>query len=460
MFSVKPTESQIRVPITVAIVLVTLVLALLLSAAAVFQVFVEYQMLGEWLTRPQPVTTAEIEALRQDIGTRIIVRSTASAILLLCTLATLWLQQRQLAIRRALDEVKLFAHDILASLDQGVITTNESSVVTSINTAAINLLGVDFECVGRPIACISSTEVPLEELSRAVTERKVAVSDRELTLDRAGRVRRLVASALDLKDRRGATIGCVIHLRDVTERMLMKEQMWRMEEYASLSTLASGLLHEIKNPITALSIHVQLLEERLRASRAEGPIAELLNVLKTEVRRLDLTLEGFRNFASLQRLNLKEVDVREVLGDVVRLIRPQATQQGVRLDLDAAAGPIPRIALDSEKFEQAVLNLVLNALEAMPRGGELSVGAKAKDGQIHVMVRDTGPGIPVEIQDHIFHPYFSTKDRGTGIGLTLAEKLVRQHRGHLDFRTGPGGTTFSITLPVAAQSQNGVEAGP
>jgi signal transduction histidine kinase len=460
MFSVRPTESPTRIPITVAIVLITLLLALVLSAAAVFQVFVEHRMLGQWLARSEPVTTAEIQALRQDIGTRIIVRSTASAVLLLCTLATLWLQQRQLAIRRALDEVKLFAHDILASLGAGVITTNEASIVTSINSAAIKLLGIDFDCIGQPIARISSAAVPLVELSRAVTERKVAVSDRELTLDRAGRVRRLVASAVDLKDTRGATIGCVIHLRDVTERMLMTEQMWRMEQFASLSTLASGLLHEIKNPITALSIHVQLLEERLRTSSADARVSEVIDVLKSEVRRLDLTLEGFRNFASLQRLHLKKVDVQRVLEDVVRLIRPQAAQQGVRLEHAVAQGPLPPVALDTEKIEQAMLNLVLNALDAMPKGGELYLGATQKDGQIEVVVRDTGPGIPPEIQDHIFHPYFSTKDHGTGIGLTLAEKLVRQHQGRLAFRTGPAGTTFSIALPIAAQNSTEGEAGP
>jgi signal transduction histidine kinase len=458
MFSVRPSENQTRIPITVAIVLTTLVLALALSATAVFQVLDEYRMLGRWLARSAPVATAEIQALRRDIGTRIIVRSTATAVLLLCTLATLWLQQRQLAIRRALDQVKLFAHDILASLDQGVITTDQAAVITSINSAAMNLLGVGLDCIGRPITGISSAEVPLEELCRGVTERKTTVVDRELTLDHAGRVRRLVSSALDLKDRRGTTIGCVIHLRDVTERLLMKEQMWRMEQFASFSTLAAGLLHEIKNPITALSIHVQLLEERLRGSAADGSVAELIDVLKTEVRRLDLTLESFRNFASLQRLNLKQVDVREVLEDVVRLIRPQATQQGVRLELTPAERPLPRLALDSEKIAQAVLNLVLNALEAMPGGGELNVRTAVENGHLLVVVRDTGPGIPPEIQDHIFHPYFSTKDRGTGIGLTLAEKLVRQHRGHLDFRTGPGGTSFSITLPITRPNPSGNEA--
>jgi two-component system sensor histidine kinase HydH len=229
MVSILSSEEQTRIPVTGAIGLVTLLLAFALSAMAVFQVLDEYRMLGGWLTRADGVTVEEIRDLRQDIGTRIIVRSMASAVLVLCTLATLWRQQRQLAIRRTLHQVKLLAHNVLASLNQGVITTDPRATITSINSAALELIGTDVDCIGRPIASISSSEVPLEELCRSVVERKGVVSDRELTVDFGGRVRRLVASALELKDIRGESIGCVIHLRDVTERMLMKEQMWRME---------------------------------------------------------------------------------------------------------------------------------------------------------------------------------------------------------------------------------------
>ena len=180
--------------------------------------------------------------------------------------------------------------------------------------------------------------------------------------------------------------------------------------------------------------------------------------MKSEVRRLNVTLDSFRNFASLERMNLKEVDVRESLEEVARLIRPQAARQGVRLDAVRAGGPLPRVVLDPEKIQQAVLNLMLNALEAMPEGGEMSLGVAAEAGGVRVEVRDSGPGIPPEIREHIFHPYVSTKDGGTGIGLAIAEKLVRQHRGQLDFRTGPGGTSFVITLPMTAPV--GSEPGP
>ncbi|WP_422930451.1 two-component system sensor histidine kinase NtrB [Singulisphaera sp. PoT] len=448
MFTAGSSEAQRHTSITAVFVLIALLLALGLSLAAVYQVLEEYRMLGDWISKPDAVPVASVLALRQDIGGRIITRSIASTVILLCVISTVWLQQRQLTVRRTLDDVRWLALNVLASLDQGVITTDQQGNITSLNSAAAHLLGIDPECVGQSIGQITSAEVPLETMCAYVTRRKEAFSDRELTLERAGHVRRMVVSALELKNRLGATLGCVILLRDVTERMLMKEQMWRMEQFASLSTLAAGLHHEIKNPITALSIHVQLLEERLRKSAVDDAVGEMFDVLKSEVRRLSITLDSFRNFANLQRLNVKSVDPEAVLDELARLMGPQATQQGVRLALQCEGRPLPKVALDSEKIQQALLNLMLNALEAMPDGGELSLTARIEDERLKVVVRDTGPGIPPEIQDHIFHPYFSTKDNGTGIGLALAEKLVRQHHGQLDFRTGPAGTSFRITLPV------------
>jgi PAS domain S-box-containing protein len=448
MFRAKPSEDQRRIPLTVAVVAGTLVIALALSLTAVIQVLDEYRMLGEWVARQAPVPLADLEGLRRDIGQRIIVRALATAVLLVCTLATLWLQHRELAVRRTLHHVRILANNILASLDSGVVTAGQTGAITSINSAAARLLGVDPECVGRPVHSISSPEVPLERLRLTVAERRETVREMDVTLERSGQAVRMVASAVELKDERGATLGCVIHLRDVTERMLLLEQMWRMEQFASLSTLIAGLHHEIKNPITALSIHVQLLDEQVSCVAADSSLAELIGVLKTEIRRLGVTLESFRTLASLERVDAKPTDVQEVLEGVARLIGPQATRQGVHLELVRPDRALPCVAIDREKIEEAVLNLVLNALEAMPGGGRLGLAAAAEQGRLRLIVRDSGPGIPPEIQDHIFRPYFSTKGGGSGVGLTLAEKLVRQHRGRIDFRTGPHGTSFFITLPV------------
>jgi two-component system sensor histidine kinase HydH len=448
MIRIKPSEAQTRMPRTAAIVIAMLLLAFALNVAAVHQVFAEHSLLGDWQARPGMVSTEEIGVLRQDIGTRIIVRSTASAVVLLCTLGMLWLQQRQLAILRMLHEVKLVALDILSSMDQGVITTDLDNIITGINSAAIRILGAESDCVGKPLSGLSSGSPALVELAQRVAERHAAVWDQDFALERGGRGRRIRADAHVLKDSSGEALGCVMLLRDVTDRVLMEERVRWMEQFLSLGNLASGLHHEIKNPLTALSIHVQLLEKRLGDPASRKPVDELIGVLKSEVRRLIGVLDSFRDFASLQRLTPRPADVFETLNETILLIGPQAVQQQVEVALRRPEVVLPRVLLDNDKFKQAVLNLVINALEAMPEGGQLVLGTSVRDGELLVEVSDTGSGIPTEIQQDLFKPYFSTKGRGTGMGLALSQKVISQHGGRIDFRTGPLGTTFCITLPL------------
>lgn len=448
MFRVSGSGVRVRLSATAVIVVVMLFLALALSAAAVYQVFEEYRLVGGWLAGAGPTSKTELAALRRDIGDRIIIRSATLLALLVCTLAMLWLQRRQLIVRKTLDQVKRFAHDILASIDQGVITTDRRHFVSNINSAAAWLLDVEPECVGRPLAGISSGDVPLVDLANRVAARGEAIWDHDFVVERGGYVRRLRADAHVLKDKAGCTLGCVILLRDVGERVLTEERVRRMERFLSLDTLASGLHHEIKNPLTALSIHVHLLEKRLQDTPSRRPVDEVLGVLKSEVLRLNGVLESFRNFANLQRLTLRPTDLPGLLEEVARLVRPQAAEERVEIILQSPEAAPPSVSIDAERFKQAVLNLVINALEAMPGGGTVTLGTSVRAGELRVEISDTGPGIPPEVQAEVFKPYFSTKSRGTGMGLALTEKLVSQHGGRIDFQTCPQGTTFCITIPL------------
>jgi two-component system sensor histidine kinase HydH len=162
-------------------------------------------------------------------------------------------------------------------------------------------------------------------------------------------------------------------------------------------------------------------------------------------------LESFRSFAHMQTLGLRPTAPLAVVEEAIRLIRPLAARQHVQVKLIHAGRDLPAVPLDPDKFQQAVLNLVINALEAMPGGGTLTVAAEAADGELRVSIRDSGRGIPPDVQPNLFRPYFSTKDRGTGMGLALSEKLVGQHGGHIDFQTGPDGTTFRISVPLQPQ---------
>src|SRR5205823_14006481 len=184
---------------------------------------------------------------------------------------------------------------------------------------------------------------PLVELAGLVADRQAAVWDQDFTVGGGGRVRRIRADAHVLKDRAGRALGCVMLLRDVSDRVLMEERVRRMERFLSLGTLASGLHHEIKNPLTALSIHVQLLEKRLRDPAPRKPVDELIGVVKSEVLRLNGVLESFRDFASLQRLSLRPADAVAVLEEVARLIGPQAAQQHVEVPLLRPEAGLPRV---------------------------------------------------------------------------------------------------------------------
>jgi two-component system sensor histidine kinase HydH len=426
MFRVRDHEVPSRTSLLAGSVLLVQVLALLIDLGTIGALYAVTGSLGR----------AEVSAGGSSIGPFasfwgwcILLGLLAVAVIqVVGILAFRRVRRRYVESQQSLRQVKLLAYDILASMDLGVITTDRQGIVTSINSAAIRLLGVDFDCVGRPIASLTTAEVPLDQVARRVIDRPGSVPD-EVVLARRGegQPRRILIHAHDLKGSGDEGFGCVIHLRDVTERMLMQERMWRMEQVASLGALAAGLHHEIKNPLTAVSIHVQLLEESLRAEACEPGVGELLGVLKAETMRLGGVLER--------------------LASVTRLIGPQADRQGVRLRLIRPEPGGPEALLDVAKVEQAVLNLILNALEAMPGGGDLTLAAGEEPGSVWIEVRDTGPGIPPELQEQLFLPYFSTKSFGTGLGLPLCEKLVNQHGGRITFRTGPSGTAFRITLP-------------
>src|SRR5262249_29466135 len=157
--------------------------------------------------------------------------------------------------------------------------------------------------------------------------------------------------------------------------------------------------------------------EQLADPGATEPLGPLIREVKTEADRLNHVLDGFWDYAQLRSLDMQPTDAVAVLERIVHLIRPEAGRQGVQVGLRRPAGPLSAVPLDPEKFEEAVWNLATNALEAMPAGGALVIDVAVQDGTLSVVVSDTGSGIPPEIQSEIFKPYFSTKSRGTGLGL-------------------------------------------
>lgn len=349
---------------------------------------------------------------------------------------------------RSLREVKVLASDVLASMDQGVLTTDREEVITSINPRGMELLGLHGNVIDQPLSVVGIEHTLLSVICSHVNAHHSPVRDCDYTITTQGHEQTLRAGCSLLRNEQQEELGTVLHVRDVTERALMEQRLRRMERYAGLGSLATGLQHEIKNPLSALSLHVQLLDEALVGQTTSEDVNEMLGVIHTEIIRLTAVLEGFRDYASMSEPGRTDVDLGTLINKLARFIRPQAEQQHVKVEVNLAEENLPAIKADSVHMDQVLLNLALNALQAMPEGGILSIGLQQEGEWLRIKVSDSGKGIPAEYRDRIFDPYFTTRNDGTGMGLALCEKIVRQHDGTIDLETGAGGTAFSVLLPI------------
>ncbi|WP_417381868.1 two-component system sensor histidine kinase NtrB [Gimesia sp.] len=349
---------------------------------------------------------------------------------------------------RSLREVKVLASDVLGSMDQGVLTTDRNESITSINPRGMELLGLHGNVLDQPLSVVGIEHTLLSVICSHVNAHHSPVRDCDYTITTQGHEQTLRAGCSLLRNEQQEELGTVIHVRDVTERALMEQRLRRMERYAGLGSLATGLQHEIKNPLSALSLHVQLLDEALMGQNLSPEVDEMLGVIHTEIIRLTAVLEGFRDYASMSEPGRSDVDLAALINKLARFIRPQAEQQHVKVEVNLAEKTLPAIKADSVHMDQVLLNLALNALQAMPDGGTLSISLQQEGEWLRIKVTDTGKGIPAEFRDRIFDPYFTTRNDGTGMGLALCEKIVRQHDGTIDVKTGAGGTTFSVILPI------------
>lgn len=348
---------------------------------------------------------------------------------------------------RNLEDVKVLSADILASMDAGVITTDMTGRIISINPSGRELVNLNTDSSVQNIKQLGSEHALLTDICKEMCNYHHLIRDRDYRTQRDGHGQALRAGCTMLRNRRNEEIGMVIHVRDVTEKVLMEERLRRMERYMGLGALAAGLQHEIKNPLSALSLHIQLLCERLQKETGDHEVNEILDVLNTEVNRISAVLDGFRNYASIHEIGRAPVDVTVMIEKLFRLLRPDAEQKRIKLFVESMANTSVTIQADAAQLEQVFLNLALNAVAAMPNGGSLRFKLSDQETKLRIEIIDEGNGVPSEIQSRIFDPYFTTRRDGTGMGLALCDKIVRQHDGSIDFETSPHGSTFTVLLP-------------
>ena len=229
------------------------------------------------------------------------------------------------------------------------------------------------------------------------------------------------------------------------------------ERLAYVGQLAGGLAHEIKNPLSTLSLNLQLLAEdwdEVEGSHASRATRRI-EVLQHESERLAGVLDDFLRFARGHDLSPLPGDLLAVVDEVLEFFAPEAQQEGVDVRRDLK--PLPRVALDADSVKQALFNLLLNAQQAMPEGGQIFVQTAARNGDVYVHITDTGCGIPREEVEAIFRPYHSTKQGGTGLGLPTSRRIIEEHGGSLRVDSEVGkGSRFTIRLPALPEDDEEV----
>ncbi|MBI3184033.1 MAG: response regulator [Myxococcales bacterium] len=222
------------------------------------------------------------------------------------------------------------------------------------------------------------------------------------------------------------------------------------EKLAAVGTLTAGLSHEIRNPLNAAALQLQVLERRLQKLSPElrPSLIEPLHLVRDEIQRLDHVLQDFLQFARPAQFQPVAVDLKDVLEKVVALLGGDAERRGIKMELQCA--PLPPVAGDEGRLRQVFMNLCLNALESTPSGGAVRIFSRPDSHEVVSHVDDSGPGISPEIADRIFEPFFTTKESGSGLGLPIVHAIVTQHCGAVEVQRAPtGGARFTVRLPRA-----------
>ncbi len=229
-----------------------------------------------------------------------------------------------------------------------------------------------------------------------------------------------------------------------------RERMVRADRFAAVGEIATGLAHEIKNPLAGLSGALELLEEDLSKDPHQ---AEVVGEMRHQVKRLTHTMESLLSFARPAKAKLRSTDVNGTIEKVLFLINQQCRGSCVTIDAQLGSS-VPPVLADPFQLEQVILNICLNACQAMNGGGSLSVRSRAGQGNVLIEIEDTGPGIPAELRAQVFKPFFTTKREGNGLGLAISARIVAEHGGHIGYRCpSDGGTIFTVTLQQARSAR-------
>ncbi len=359
-------------------------------------------------------------------------------------------------------ELKNFNESIIQSMEAGLLTVDLNGFITSLNTGAERILGWNTnEVLGKKIkSVLIPEEVDIILMSSSKPGSLPYSRETQLTV-KSGEKISIGFTTTDRIDNQNNKVGTIVSFRDISELKQMQSEVKRMERLASLGILASGIAHEIKNPLAGIKSLSQTCKEEFDEGDSR---LEYLSRIINQVNRLDELLKAIVAFARPKPPDRKFYDIKKVIHEVVNLINKKLNTHNIEYieDID---DNLPIVVIDPQQIQQVFLNLILNAIDAVSNNGSITVSAKPvrfstpklikksdkwikQDSFVQINITDTGKGIPKQQLESIFDPFFTTKSDGLGMGLSIVYRIIEDHHGDIDVNSELNrGTTFTITLP-------------
>ncbi|MEW6376926.1 MAG: ABC transporter substrate-binding protein [Thermodesulfobacteriota bacterium] len=348
---------------------------------------------------------------------------------------------------------------ILRSSPNGIITLDVDGRILSFNEAAERILGFSLEEVRQKTYRDAFTNQP--EIIAAIEKQEL--NQEFIFYKKDGERIYINLSHSPIRDEMGREQGSILNFQDITERKKIDEQIHRIARLLSLGQLAAGIAHEVRNPLSGISYVLDDLHDYLKEDEERR---ELIERATKEVDRLDRSVSSLLDFSQVNRVDLSYHNVNAILEDAFLWIKNRCQDQEVEV-LKEYGEDLPEIMLDPEKLKQAFLNLMINALDAMERGGILKIHTRGYSGSqrnpmeqskfVEVIIEDSGSGIPIQDQNRIFDPFFTTKAEGSGLGLSITHSIILEHRGKISLESEEGrGSRFTIHLPTSYPRKGGI----
>ncbi|MGB8063369.1 MAG: ATP-binding protein [Candidatus Sulfotelmatobacter sp.] len=342
---------------------------------------------------------------------------------------------------------------LMSKLQDGLMLFARDSRVVLVSAPVEAFLGRPRgELLGRTVQEVFDRQSLLGAALLDAFERRRPISQREF--EAAGGQR--VQVSLDFVQEENSQIGALVIMRDTESVRRIGDEIEMSRRLSASGRLTRGVAHEVKNPINAIVLHLQLLQNKL--AQEEPDTRRHVDIIDSEIRRLDRVVQTLVDFTRPRDLHIEEIDLRHLLEDVAQLAAPDAEQHGVNIERHLPDQNLP-VKVDVDLMKQAILNVVINGVQAMPQGGRLIISARRENNVVIAEVQDQGGGIPKDMRDKIFELYFTTKKEGSGIGLAQTYQILQWHYGSVDFESAEGaGTTFRFQIPLAgAAAENGSE---